>query len=99
MSTDKKYIDAFEEARSRYRITGAGGVSLPGGPATPARAGAPQSESTPQTAAAKNVIIKGGVVMIGGNNIKVRDQRDNSLFGILDYGKKDTKDNRSNPSK
>jgi hypothetical protein len=98
MSTEKKYTDAFDEARARYRITGAGGVSLPN-QSTPARPGAQQAESTPQIEASKNVIVKNGVVMIGGKNIKTKDQRDNTHFGIFDYGKKDTKNNGSDTSK
>lgn len=88
MPPEQKYEDAFEQARNRYRTTGAGGVSMPGGPSAPARNGAVQAESTVQVPPTRNVIMKNGVVMIGGANVKTKENINDSNYGILDYGKK-----------
>ena len=88
MPPEQKYEDAFEQARNRYRTTGAGGVSMPGGPSAPARNGAVQAEAAVVAPPTKNVIIKNGVVMIGGPNIKTKENINDSHYGILNYGKK-----------
>jgi len=87
MSKENQYQQAFNDAMSRYRITGAGGVTLPGG-----HSSAPEP---PKQNPSKHVQFKNGVVTIGGKNIKTKEQReDHSSIRILDYGrpKEDKKD-------
>jgi hypothetical protein len=76
------YEDAFNAARSRFRQTGAGGVSLPD------RSGAGRVATPAPTDAKMNVIFENGVVKIGGSNIKTKNQKDRSSIVIFDYGKK-----------
>jgi hypothetical protein len=96
MPAQNPYEESFKRAKDRFRQTGVGGVSLPSRSA-PARPGAPQAETTTSNPASKNVIMKNGIIMIGGPNVKTRTQEHNPSIKVFDYGKKEAqKDNKNN---
>lgn len=77
------YEQAFDDARSRFRQTGTGGVSLPD------RSGAGRVPEVKPLDPKKNIIMKNGVIMVGGKNVKTKDQKDGSSIRVFDYGKKE----------
>jgi hypothetical protein len=80
MSEEKnQYQQTFDAARDRFRITGAGGVTLPGGNSS----APPPPKQNPE----KHVQYKNGVVTIGGKNVQTNKKTDNSSIRIFDYGK------------
>jgi hypothetical protein len=73
---------AFDQARARYRITGAGGVTLPNG-----------SVSKTELAVnppSKNLIMgRDGVIYVGGRNVKTTTKKDSGSIRILNIGSKE----------
>jgi len=79
MSENQDYKKAFEEAKNKYRQHGVGGVLLPGTDhSTPTE--------LPSVDPSRNIVVKGGVVYIGGPNLKIAKNTNNSSIKIFDYG-------------
>jgi len=86
--SQEEYQKAFEDAKTKYRQHGAGGVSLPGTDnATPTE--------IPVVDPSKNIVVKGGVVYIGGPNLKITSKQTNSSIKVFDYGQPTKKDEKS----
>lgn len=86
MSPENPYEQAFNNAKARLRITGVGGVTLPGGHSS--------APTAPKQDPSKHIQFKNGVVTIGGRNVKTKKGKDYSSIRILDYGK--PKENKKN---
>ena len=81
MSEKQPHEIAFEQARARMRITGAGGITLPNGQTS--------ERHIPKQDPSKHLKVgRDGVVYIGGPNVKTTTRRESGSVRIIDLGRK-----------
>ena len=76
-----QYQQAFDQAKSRYRSVGVGGIEVPN-PLGGSHTVLPKQDPT------RHVIFdrKTGAVMIGSRAIRTKQQKDHGSIRIFDYG-------------
>ena len=72
---------AFEQARARLRVTGAGGVSESKGTNS-------QNIIVPQNPGKNLTMGRDGIIYVGGRNVKTTTRKDSGSIRILDLGRK-----------